>query len=167
MDDQGITSEQASALAGIQSAAASAGSVTEAAIELIAEKWGRPQESSKWTLGADHVYFARFAWDHEDPGWLSLELTFRPDNGMPDATGGFVFMAGITHAVGRDPFADGRDDSALADGFTAFRTPDKQDRRMRVLRPEELVAAGSIDQQARQLADWVIESFDAVDKCFQ
>lgn len=164
MEDQGINSEHAAALAGITNAIRATGGVAEEAIRHVEAKMDQASESSKWRLEAEQVYFARFDWKHET--WLPLEFTFRPDAGMPDSTGALVFMAGITHAMGRDPFTDAHVENTLPDDFVSFMSPDSKGRIMRILKPEQLLTASTKSDQARVLSDWILESFDLISECF-
>lgn len=164
MEDQGINSEHAAALATMQNALGATGRVAEEAIRNVEAKYGQASESSKWRMESDQVFFARFPWKHES--WVPLEVTFRSDAGLPDATGALVFMAGINHPMGRDPFTDARVENTLSDEFKSFMTPDSTGRIMRILKPEELLAADTKSDQARILSDWILASFDAIGECF-
>lgn len=165
MEDLGINSDNAAALATIKSSIKAAGNVAEEANRSVEAKLGQSNESSKWRLDSDEIYFARFSWQNES--WLPLEFTFRPDEGLPDSTGALVFMAGITHAMGRDPFEDAHVQNTLSDEFKAFMSPDKKGRIMRILPPDALLAASSKSDQAKLLSDWILESFDMVKECFK
>ena len=164
MEDQGISEENVAALAGITNAIRATGSVAEEAIRHVEAKLEQATESSKWRIESEQVYFARFSWMHES--WLPLEFTFRPDAGMPDSTGALVFMAGITYAMGRDPFSDAHVENTLSDDFKTFMSPDSKGRIMRILKPEALLTAGTKSDQARLLSDWILESFDLIRECF-
>lgn len=164
MEDQGINGENVAALAGIKNAIVATGSVSAGAMRHVEAKLGQSSESSKWKLESDQVFFARFKWKHDS--WLPLEFTFRSDAGLPEPTGALVFMAGITHAMGRDPFSDARVENTLSDEFKLFMSPDSTGRIMRILKPEELLSAGSQDDQASILSDWILESFELIAQCF-
>lgn len=164
MEDQGINSDNATALATIKSSIRAAGNVAEKAIRTVEAELGQSIETSKWRLDSDEVFFARFGWQNES--WLPLEFTFRPDEGLPDSTGALVFMAGITHGMGRNPFEDAQVENTLSDEFKAFMSPEQKGRIMRILPPEALLEASSQEDQARILSDWILASFEQVKGCF-
>lgn len=164
MESQGINAENTAALAGIKGAVAATGNVAAEAMRHVQEKMGQAPESSKWKLESDEIFFARFKWKHDT--WLPLEFTFRSDTGLAESTGAFVFMAGITHSMGRDPFSDARVENTLPDSFQSFMSPDSTGRIMRILKPEELLSASTQEDQARALSDWILESFDMIGECF-
>ncbi|MBI4898577.1 MAG: hypothetical protein HY827_09480 [Actinobacteria bacterium] len=164
MEDQGISSENAATLAGMKNAIVVTGNVAREATRHVEAKMGQSSESSKWKLETDQVFFAKYDWKHDS--WLPLEFTFRSDAGLPEASGALVFMAGITHAMGRDPFGDARVENTLSDEFKSFMSPDSTGRIMRILKPEELLSASTRDDQARILSDWILESFDQIAECF-
>ena len=74
--------------------------------------------------------------------------------------------AGITYAMGRDPYSDAHVENTLSDDFKTFMSPDSKGRIMRILKPEALLAAGTKSDQARLLSDWILESFDLIRECF-
>ncbi len=164
MEGQGINSENAAALAGIKGAVAATGIVAAEAMRHVEAKMGQALESSKWKLESEQIFFARFKWKHDT--WLPLEFTFRSDTGLAGSTGAFVFMAGITHSMGRDPFSDAHVENTLPDSFESFMSPDSTGRVMRILKPEELLSANTQEDQARVLSDWILESFDLIGACF-
>lgn len=138
-------------------------SIVRRAIPSVEERWGPQTEGSKRVRGLG--LWQHFEWNREVPGWRHMEFMVVPGVHLSDPTSGYVFFAGLTYAISRDPFPDEADSTFLLPGFEVWR--DDWGRRMRTLRPETLLQSDDPDTQAKTLADWIVGTFQSVESAFR
>ena len=138
-------------------------SVVRRAIPLIEEKWAPQAEGSKRVRGLG--LWQHFEWEREEPGWRHLELMVVPGVHLSNPSSGYMFFAGLTYALSKDPFPEEADPSLLLPDFEVWR--DNWGRRMRALRPESMLQTEDPDRQSKLLADWVVRTFQSVEDSFR
>lgn len=163
MDEDRLSVESVYAMNNYLAVDRAVGSIVGRAIPIVEERWGPQREGSKRGRGLG--IWQHFEWARENPSWRHMEFMVSPGVHLADPSSGYVFFAGLTHALSKDPFPEEADPSALLPGFEVWR--DGWGRRMRSLRPETLLRFDDPDDQAGILADWIVETFQSVEAAFR
>jgi hypothetical protein len=136
--------------------------------------WGAPPKGFLKRSGSQQPNYGVGWWisfplpgneDDKSPwGKAWLEWGVRPDTAREDGRDGLAFFAGATFPTKSNPMFSAKTQPWLAElsdrGFE--RVQDWYWRLWRYRYPEELMAAPTLENQARVLADWVLESFSTL-----